>query len=47
MFSTKSQILPGATTEPAAAAQPNAAAQAAGQPPMPPEAARKAAEVRL
>ena len=44
MFSTKSQILPGATTEPAAAAQPNAAAQAAGQPPMPPEAARKAAE---
>ncbi len=44
MFSTKSQVVPGATPEPAEAAMPNAAPKAGGPPAMSPEAARKAAE---
>lgn len=44
MFSTKSQVLPGAAPEPAEATAPNAGAPAGSQPPMSPEAARKAAE---
>lgn len=43
MFSTKSQVLPGATPDPAETPKPQSGAPAA-QPPMSPEAARKAAE---